>query len=556
MAERLRRRSVSPRPVHALAASVSAPQPAGLRCPQPRGMHGRPAALEHALASARAAQRSDLCRSGPRVCRADRPPRAAPPAERLDHAPFAGRCAPACDPAESETLRRTAGQAASPLQARWPAAATELLSVGARPRRFAISTRPNWPPGQRSPERFSICTPPSTTELIAMQLSSSLPGNSPRRALSGTRGPRRWGRWPCRLCSIRPASPARRPPTPPRPVRRPVAGPGWSTRGTSCRKAKRVIWLYMAGGMSHLETFDHKPKLAELHGQPMPESITKGQQIAQIQGQKLNCFAPQHPFKKYGQSGPRDQQHLSALRRASRRRNVHRPLAAHRGDQSRSGPHVHEHRLDDRRPPGRRLLAAIWIGKRNGRAARASSSWSRPASSGKRSRSRPGNGIPVFCPASFRESSSAARAIPCCTSATPRGSTSSGSGTWSTPCKSSTDIENASVDDPEIATRISQYEMAFRMQSSVPGLMDVHDEPQHVLDLYGTKGGDGTFASQLPVGPAAGRARRALHPTLPPRLGSSRLGQGPFRRHRGRSRSRRRRRWFPISSSGACSTTR
>src|SRR5688572_19540693 len=68
-------------------------------------------------------------------------------------------------------------------------------------------------------------------------------------------------------------------------------------------KAKRVIWLYMAGGMSHLETFDPKPKLAAMTGQPMPESITKGQQIAQLQGAKLNCFAPQHPFQKWGKSG-------------------------------------------------------------------------------------------------------------------------------------------------------------------------------------------------------------------------------------------------------------
>ncbi|MBL8810835.1 MAG: DUF1501 domain-containing protein, partial [Planctomycetaceae bacterium] len=68
-------------------------------------------------------------------------------------------------------------------------------------------------------------------------------------------------------------------------------------------RAKRIIWLYMAGGMTHIDTFDNKPKLAELHGQPMPESVTKGQQIAQLQGQKLNCFAPQHPFKTYGQSG-------------------------------------------------------------------------------------------------------------------------------------------------------------------------------------------------------------------------------------------------------------
>ena len=49
------------------------------------------------------------------------------------------------------------------------------------------------------------------------------------------------------------------------------------------QKATRVIWLTMAGGPSHLETFDPKPKLAALDGQPMPESLTKGQQLAQLQ---------------------------------------------------------------------------------------------------------------------------------------------------------------------------------------------------------------------------------------------------------------------------------
>jgi len=52
-------------------------------------------------------------------------------------------------------------------------------------------------------------------------------------------------------------------------------------------KAKRVIFLYQAGGPSHLETFDFKPKLAEMSGTPMPESLTRGQQIAQLQGQQL-----------------------------------------------------------------------------------------------------------------------------------------------------------------------------------------------------------------------------------------------------------------------------
>src|SRR5437762_9129373 len=74
-------------------------------------------------------------------------------------------------------------------------------------------------------------------------------------------------------------------------------------------RAKRVIWLYMAGGPSHLETLDYKPKLAEMHGKPMPESFTKGQPIAQLQGQALKCFAPQAAFKKFGKSG----QQISAL---------------------------------------------------------------------------------------------------------------------------------------------------------------------------------------------------------------------------------------------------
>ena len=81
------------------------------------------------------------------------------------------------------------------------------------------------------------------------------------------------------------------------------ATPGTLPRYDFAPKIKRVIWLTMAGGPSHLETFDYKPKLAELNGQPMPDSFTKGQPIAQLQGAKLNCFGPQYAFQKFGQSG-------------------------------------------------------------------------------------------------------------------------------------------------------------------------------------------------------------------------------------------------------------
>src|SRR4029079_17960888 len=68
-------------------------------------------------------------------------------------------------------------------------------------------------------------------------------------------------------------------------------------------KAKRVIFLCMAGGPSHLETFDCKPKLAELHKQPIPHSYTKGQPVAQLQGHELRALAPLFKFGRYGRSG-------------------------------------------------------------------------------------------------------------------------------------------------------------------------------------------------------------------------------------------------------------
>ncbi|MGH7969087.1 MAG: DUF1501 domain-containing protein, partial [Limisphaerales bacterium] len=68
-------------------------------------------------------------------------------------------------------------------------------------------------------------------------------------------------------------------------------------------RAKRVIHLCMAGGPSHLESFDHKPELKRLDGQPFPDSFTKGQQLAQLQNMVLKARGPFTEFKKFGQSG-------------------------------------------------------------------------------------------------------------------------------------------------------------------------------------------------------------------------------------------------------------
>src|SRR5437660_10253983 len=68
-------------------------------------------------------------------------------------------------------------------------------------------------------------------------------------------------------------------------------------------RARRVIHLCMAGGASHLESFDYKPKLKELHDKPFPESFTKGQQLAQLQNTELRARGPFVGFKKYGRNG-------------------------------------------------------------------------------------------------------------------------------------------------------------------------------------------------------------------------------------------------------------
>ena len=87
------------------------------------------------------------------------------------------------------------------------------------------------------------------------------------------------------------------------------AAPGIAGYPNRPAKVKRVIFLCMAGGPAHLELFDYKPELARRDGEPMPESFTKNQQIAQLQGRELRILGPQHPFKRYGRSG----QHFTEL---------------------------------------------------------------------------------------------------------------------------------------------------------------------------------------------------------------------------------------------------
>ena len=117
-------------------------------------------------------------------------------------------------------------------------------------------------------------------------------------------------------------------------------------------------------------------------------------------------------------------------------------------------------------------------------------------------------------------------------------------------------IENAAVDDPEIATRISQYEMAFAMQSSVPELMDLSKEPKETLEMYGTKGADGSFAANCLL--ARRLAERGVRFIQLYHRDWDHHGE-PQERHQAQGRGSRQRRGGPDhrpETTAACSTRR
>jgi len=258
------------------------------------------------------------------------------------------------------------------------------------------------------------------------------------------------------------------------------------------QKAKRVIFLCMAGGPSHLETFDNKPKLAEMGGKPMPESFTKGQQIAQLQGSKLNCFAPQFPFAKFGKSGQEISTilpHISTLaddiciiRSMHTEQINHDPAHTfmNTGTAIAGRPSMGSWSLyglgsecDDL--PGFVVLVSEGGGQGQPIASR---QWS----SG-------------FLPSRFQGVMFHSSGDPVLYVKNPPGVSRQSQESVIDTVNALNGICDNRVHDAEIGTRISQYEMAFRMQTSVPGLMDVSKEPAHVLEAYGCKPGDGTFAS-------------------------------------------------------------
>ena len=256
-------------------------------------------------------------------------------------------------------------------------------------------------------------------------------------------------------------------------------------------KAKRVIYLYMAGGPSHLETFDYKPELARLDGQPMPTSFTQGEQLAQLQGQALTCMGSQFEFGRHGQSG---QEISSVLPHTASIADDICIIRSMRTDQINHDP-AHTLMNTGTAISGRPSMGS-WLLYGLGSECENLPGFVVLTSKGGR------NPQPLasrqwhsgFLPSKFQGVPFQSVGDPVHYVSRPPGIDRAQQRKLVDAVQALNGIHNETVEEAEIATRISQYEMAFRMQTSVPDLVDISDEPKHILDMYGTEGADGSFA--------------------------------------------------------------
>ena len=272
-----------------------------------------------------------------------------------------------------------------------------------------------------------------------------------------------------------------------------VAAGGALTRLPLPRRAKRVIWLTMAGGPSQLELLDHKPRLAAMDGQPMPESFTKGQQLAQLQGQKLICQGPQFRFRRHGRNGTELSELLPHLGTVADDLCVIRSMTT---DAINHDP-AHMFMNTGSQIAGRPSMGA-WVTYGLGSEAADLPGFVVLVSTGKGRSPQPiaaRQWSSGFLPSRHQGVQLRSKGDPVLYLTNPPGVSRAAQGGDVAAINALNQAHAGTAADPEIATRIAQYEMAFQMQASVPGLMDVSGENAETLALYGCEPGDGSFAA-------------------------------------------------------------
>ncbi|MBS0210163.1 MAG: DUF1501 domain-containing protein [Planctomycetes bacterium] len=254
-------------------------------------------------------------------------------------------------------------------------------------------------------------------------------------------------------------------------------------------KAKNVIFLFMAGGPSQLELFDEKPKLRELDGQVIPPSYTKNKRFAFIKGD-AKLLGSRRKFARHGQSGTLLSELLPHLATVVDEISVVRGMTT---DVFNHGPA----KLFVNTGTSRFGLPSMgaWVTYGIG-----SESQNLPGfvvlQSGPRG---PRGGAPLwgsgFLPTSFQGVPLMSGPEPILNMTNPPGVDAKDQGEFFVAVGKLNSERLRTVGDPEIATRIAAYEMAFRMQSSAPELTNIAGETADTLQQYGAEPGKPSFAN-------------------------------------------------------------
>jgi hypothetical protein len=258
-------------------------------------------------------------------------------------------------------------------------------------------------------------------------------------------------------------------------------------------RAKRVIFLYMSGGPSQLETFDNKPELKRRSGEVMPASLLKGTPVAQLQTEsKLTCFGPVFPFQRVGNCGHEMTTLFPHLATVADDLTIVRSMTT---DAINHDP-AHSLMNTGAAIAGRPSMGS-WIYYGLGAESENLPGFVVLVSNGEYHPVQPISSRlwdNAFLPAKFEGVQFQTKGDLLPYLSRPRGVTEA---QQRTVISAINDLEslNAEATAAEISARANQYEMAFRLQTSAPELTDFSKESAATLNMYGVTAPDGSFAA-------------------------------------------------------------
>jgi hypothetical protein len=255
-------------------------------------------------------------------------------------------------------------------------------------------------------------------------------------------------------------------------------------------KAKRVIFLFMAGGPSQLELFDYKPKLQELDGQTVPEEYVKGKRFAFLKG-KPKLVGTRRKFAKYGQCGMELSELLPHLGSIADDVTLVRSMKT---DVFNHGPAKLFLNSGSPQFSGRPSMGA-WVTYGIGSEADDLPGFVVLQSGPRGPRGGSALWASGFLPTTYQGVPFLSGPEPILNLSNPEGIDRARQGDFFSAVRDLNAAHLDAVGDPEIATRIAAYEMAYRMQTSAPELMDLSDETPETMAMYGAEPGKTSFAN-------------------------------------------------------------